>query len=202
MLDQLKNLCDNCTLCRLGREEPEVKGKKIDPHVFSNMSPSRYAVYGQNPGFNECVKDEPFVGQAGETFNKEIAKHDVSRDQFYISNVLHCYTPGNRSPLKEELQSCWPLVQMELVFLKPKLIITLGKFAFSTFCPGINYSGSLGSIQKTVINKRTYNIFPIYHPSGMNLSMEVRRRKFEVDVKLLCKLVNHWGKDENCFKPG
>jgi uracil-DNA glycosylase len=84
---------------------------------------------------------------------------------------------------------------MELVFLKPKLIVTLGKFAFSRFCPGARYSDSLGSIQKTKINQRTYNIFPIYHPSGMNLSMEVRRKKFEKDIALLCKLINHWGQD-------
>lgn len=192
MLPILKQLCDSCTLCRLGRDLHEVKKQKIDPHVFSNMKMSRYVVMGQNPGFNECIKDEPFVGQAGKTFDVEIGKHGLTRDQFYITNILHCHTPGNRQPLSEELQSCRPLVQMELMLLQPKLVITLGKFAFNALCPKETYGESLGTVKKTTFGGRKLNVFPIYHPSGMNLSQKSRKIKFEKDVALMCKLINHW----------
>jgi uracil-DNA glycosylase len=190
MLQTLKQLCDNCTLCYLGRDLQEVRNQKIDPHVFSNMNMSRYVVIGQNPGFNECLKDEPFVGDAGQTFDAEIAKHGLTRKQFYITNILHCYTPKNRQPLPEELVACRPMVQMELAILNPNLIITLGKFAFNALCPEENYRESLGNVKKAMFGGKKLNIFPIYHPSGMNLSQKTRKLKFEKDIALMCKLIN------------
>jgi len=184
-------------MCRLGRKRPEVKNRTLDPHVFSNMCLSRYMVYGQNPGFNECIEDEPFVGQAGDTFTNEVGKHGFERSDFYITNILHCYTPGNRSPLPEELRACKPIVLMELRVIKPKLIITLGKFAFNTFCPGRNYKDSLGDICKTEMNGLKYSIFPIYHPSGLNLSSKERKKKFQDDISTLCKLVKALERRDN-----
>jgi DNA polymerase len=161
------------------------------------MIKSKYVVMGQNPGYNECMQDEPFVGQAGKTFNIEIDKHGLKREMFYITNIVHCHTDKNRAPLGSEILACRPLVQMELMHLKPRLIITLGKFAFKALCPGENYAASLGKIKKTMLAGTERNVFPIYHPSGMNLSIQKRRDKFEQDIALLCKLIKHW--EENGY---
>jgi DNA polymerase len=158
------------------------------------MNISKYMVFGQNPGYNECIKDEPFVGDAGKTFDKEIEKHGLSRSDFYISNVLHCYTPGNRKPSSEELTACRPLIQQEILLMRPRLIITLGKFAFNTLCPSDKYGASLGKIKKSSFAGESLNVFPIYHPSGMNLAVKARREKFETDITLMCKLINRWPK--------
>lgn len=195
MLDQLKELCKSCTLCPLGRTKHAANNKLFDPHVFSNMIKSRYVVMGQNPGFNECLKDEPFVGQAGGTFNTELAKHGLKREMFYITNVVHCHTDKNRAPMPSEIAACSPIVQMELMHLKPRLIITLGKFAFKSMCPKENYSTSLGTIRQVQVAGKERNIFPIYHPSGMNLAVQKRKDKFEKDIALLCKLIKHWEKN-------
>lgn len=190
MLNVIQNLCSNCTMCRLGRKDHEAKGETFDPHVFSNMQISRFGVFGQNPGFNECLQKEPFVGQAGMTFDTEIEKYGLSRSDFYISNILKCHTDKNRAPLPEELRACRPILLMELEVIKPKLVITLGKFAFEAFCPGVKYTPNLGTIQKSkILQGKTLNVFPVYHPSGMNLSQKARRQKFEADVKMLCRLV-------------
>ncbi len=71
MLPKLNGLCRECMLCKIGRDKVD---DTYNPHVMSNMNPTRYMVVGQNPGFNEIKQVEPFVGQAGSTFNKEIAK--------------------------------------------------------------------------------------------------------------------------------
>lgn len=197
MLTQLKTLCKNCTLCPIGKFKHSANGKTFDPHVFSNMIKSKYVVMGQNPGFNECIKDEPFVGQAGGTFNKEIEKHGLTREMFYITNVVHCHTDKNRAPFASELLACRPLVQMELLHLKPRIIISLGKYAFQALCPGEHYASSLGVIKTAIIAGREMNVFPIYHPSGMNLSVQKRKDKFESDIALICKLIKHW--EENGY---
>lgn len=203
MLAELKNLCKSCTLCPLGRSQHTANNKTFDPHVFSNMVKSKYVVIGQNPGFNECLEDEPFVGQAGMTFNREIGKHGLEREMFYITNIVHCHTDKNRAPYKSEVAACSQLVKMELMHLKPRLVITLGKFAFQALCPDETYSTSLGIVKKSkmiasgVGTGKILNVFPVYHPSGMNLSMKKRKDKFESDIALLCRLIKHW--EENGY---
>ena len=92
MLRSLRDTCKDCVMCHLGRDFHIQHHERIDPHVFSNMNPSKIMVIGQNPGFNECKRDEPFVGEAGVNFNKEIEKFDLSRDAFYITNICKCHS--------------------------------------------------------------------------------------------------------------
>lgn len=184
MLEKLHSFCNQCNLCPLGAQ---VVPGAPRPQVFSNMVESRYVVVGQNPGKNECVAQTPFVGGAGKNFDKELAKHGLSREMFYITNVLHCYTPGNRAPTSAELNACRPLFQKELGYLKPKLIITLGKFAFQSLCgKSETYKDSLGKVTSSLDG---LPVFPIYHPSGMNLANSERRAKFESDVAELALLI-------------
>jgi len=189
MLEQLRSLCHSCNLCPLGKEKLTVKGKTIDSHVFSNMTEKSFVVIGQNPGFNECCQGQPFVGKAGENFSIELAKHGLSRDDFYITNIVHCYTPKNRAPTTSEILLCRPLIEMELSYIKPKLVITLGKFAFSIMCPRSNYSSCLGNIQVSSRIGGVNVVLPIYHPSGQNLAIRARREKFEADIATLAKHV-------------
>jgi uracil-DNA glycosylase family 4 len=162
------------------------------------MVKSKYVVIGQNPGFNECMQDEPFVGPAGKTFNNEIEKHGLKREAFYITNLVHCHTEKNRAPNKAELAACQSIVKMELMHLEPQLVITLGKFAFEAMCPGETYSTSLGVFKKSkfiatgVGTGKILDVFPIYHPSGMNLAIKERKDKFEQHISGLCKIIKHW----------
>jgi DNA polymerase len=187
MLRSLRDTCKDCVMCELGRGMKAVRGTRIDPHVFSNMKPSKFMVIGQNPGFNECRQDEPFVGDAGANFNKEIEKHGLNRNDFYITNTLKCLTPDNRSPNLEEIIRCHPFLLMELTILNPRFIITLGAVSFKYFCPKAIYSKALGNFTHSEkINKK---VFAIYHPSPRNLAMESRKTQYERQIELLCKLI-------------
>lgn len=189
MLDKLRELCQSCNLCRLGKIKPDVKGTIIDPHVFSNMNPSKYVIVAQNPGFNECVQDTPLIGQSGKTLNDELSKYGMSTSDFYVTNIVHCYTEGNRKPLPEEVNACHNIVAMEMRILRPKLVVALGALAFSTLCPKEPYTASLGSIKKVTFGGISLNVMPIYHPSGMNLAVPARKAQFQKDIKTLCGLV-------------
>ena len=193
MLEALQAICNQCSLCPLGAQT--VPGASR-PQVFSNMIQSDYVVVGQNPGKTECKVQLPFMGSAGKNFDKELAKHGLTRDLFYITNVLHCYTPGNRAPTAKELAACRSLFRMELQYLKPKLVITLGKFAFQAVCGKSgspdHYRDALGRVTNSQILSdigESLNVFPIYHPSGMNLANQDRRAKFEEDIATLAWMI-------------
>ena len=194
-LRPLKATCKECRMCRLGRMEHEHNGKSLpEPHVFSNMNPTKFMVIGQNPGYNECIKDEPFVGEAGEFFNQTIKKNGLSRDAFYITNIVKCHTPVNRIPELDEVAACAHFLAMEILTIRPKFVITLGAVAFGALCPKAAYSANLGKLVKS--EKFGVSVYPIYHPSPRNMADPVRKAKFEADIKILCQLITRISSSE------
>jgi DNA polymerase len=187
-LRPLKATCKECRMCRLGRMDHEHNGKPIsDHHVFSNMNPTKFMVVGQNPGFNECMKDEPFVGEAGEFFNQALAKFGVQREVFYITNAVKCHTPENRKPEGDEFDACQAFLQIEIKTIRPKFVIALGAVAFEALCPKLTFSANLGKFLKS--EKFDVNVYPIYHPSPQNMADPGRKTRFEADIKAICELI-------------
>lgn len=105
-----------------------------------------------------------------------------------LGGVVHnCHTLKNKKPDYEEVQSCKPILMMELGLIKPKAVVTLGAVAFGIFCPGKSLSDNMGKIIKS--DEFKVNVFPIYHPSPLNMRDQSRKSQFENDIKLLCRLV-------------
>jgi uracil-DNA glycosylase len=188
-LRPLNQLCKSCRMCELGRRDAERNGVCRDPHVFSNMNPSKFVVVGQNPGWDELCDGVPFVGAAGRRFDQELENNGITRDKLYITNTLKCYTLNNVKPNYRQIQRCSPLLQLELAILRPKLIIALGAVAFSRLIPDGNFSNSLRTIKSVEIGCDTYKVFPVYHPSPLNLSDTNRMSDFKRQMKILCKLI-------------
>lgn len=187
MLTPLQEVCHNCTMCELGFKRAVRDDKIKKPQVFSTMTPTRFMVVGQNPGWNEVVRKEPFVGDAGAAFDAEVAKHGLSRQDFYICNAVKCFTEGNTRPLPQHMDACEPYLRMEVQILKPKLVIALGSVAFEQLCPGVAFTAALGKITKSA--KYGVPVFPIYHPSPLNLDEGGKRAAFEKQIELVCGLV-------------
>jgi len=171
-------------------KKPTIRSEIIkDQHVFSNMLPSRIMVIGQNPGYNECIEDTPFVGDAGKTFNKALKAHGVKRNSLYITNTVKCAKTNNERPSLDEARACEPYLLMEMRIMRPKLVITLGGVAFEQLCPGSRYSDRLGRITKS--EKYGVKVFAIYHPSPRNLEDPQRNKDFYRQIELLCGLVKN-----------
>lgn len=187
MLYPLARVTRSCSMCSLGKKACVDHDTIFDPHVFSNMKPSKWVVVGQNPGFNEALQGEPFVGDSGKIFARELRKHDMWRSDFYITNALKCYTVGNAKPTFEELATCEPILRMELQLLRPVLVVTLGTPAFDTLCPDLVMGDHLGSIVES--KKFGVMVYAIYHPSPRNQNIPERKAKFIEDVRNLCELI-------------
>jgi DNA polymerase len=187
MLYQVSNVVRSCSMCSLGRQLCDEHNTVFDPHVFSTMNPSRLVVVGQNPGFNECLQGRPFVGDAGKFFDEAIVRHGLSRNDFYITNLVKCYTIGNNRPTKEHMVRCESILRMEITLLRPLLVITLGSVAFEAFFHGMTLSEHLGDLMKS--DKFDVEVYPMYHPSPRNMQDSVRRAKFIDNINDLCELI-------------
>jgi DNA polymerase len=118
-LDQLKSCIQDCQACPLGAGRIRF--------VFGEGTPAaRMMFIGEGPGRDEDLQGRPFVGRAGELLDKMIAAIGYQRRDVYITNIVKCRPPDNRTPTPQESQSCLPYVRRQIELIRPGVIVTLG----------------------------------------------------------------------------
>jgi uracil-DNA glycosylase family 4 len=117
---------------------------------------------GEGPGFHEDRQGLPFVGAAGNYLNELLAKIDLSRQDVYITNVVKCRPPGNRDPQSAEIEACRSFLDKQIDLIRPRLIVTLGRFSMQRYFPGASISRIHGQ------PKRVGNViyYPMFHPAA------------------------------------
>jgi uracil-DNA glycosylase len=115
--------CKRCVLHKQGR-------KQI---VFGVGNPKAELMFvGEGPGADEDQQGEPFVGRAGQLLNNMIKAMGITREQVYIANIVKCRPPGNRTPEREECDTCSPFLMRQIAVIKPKVVVALGAVAAKT----------------------------------------------------------------------
>ena len=117
---------------------------------------------GEGPGFHEDRQGRPFVGAAGNYLNELLEKIGFEREQVYITNVVKCRPRGNRDPQPEEIEACRPYLDKQIDLIRPRLIVTLGRFSKQRYFPGASISRIHGR------PKRVGNViyYPMFHPAA------------------------------------
>jgi uracil-DNA glycosylase len=113
----------DCTRCKLHQQ-----GRK--QIVFGVGDPRAELMFvGEGPGADEDAQGEPFVGRAGQLLNNMIKAMGLRREDVYIANVVKCRPPGNRTPERDECDTCSPFLMRQIAVIKPKVIVALGAVA-------------------------------------------------------------------------
>jgi uracil-DNA glycosylase family 4 len=86
-------------------------------------------IIGEAPGAEEDKQGLPFVGAAGQLLDKILAASSLTMEDVYITNTVKCRPPQNRDPLPEEMACCRPFLNTQISWLKPRLIVALGRIA-------------------------------------------------------------------------
>ncbi|WP_336739209.1 UdgX family uracil-DNA binding protein [Aureimonas altamirensis] len=91
---------------------------------------------GEQPGDQEDLAGEPFVGPAGKVFDRALAEAGLDRSQVYVTNAVKHFkfTPrGKRrihqKPNAGEVKMCRWWLDIERELIRPKLIVALGATA-------------------------------------------------------------------------
>lgn len=121
---------------------------------------------GEAPGAQEDKEGLPFVGNSGKLLDKLLNTISVPRKDVFICNILKHRPPENRDPLPHEIQVCVPYLKAQLKIIKPKIIITLGRFAMNYFFPSESISRVHGQVRKIIWQELPLTIVPVYHPSA------------------------------------
>jgi len=167
--------------------------KSATQPVYECTIPSSGIVFiGEAPGKNEDRTGEPFIGKAGKLLDELLDSISFSRDDVYVTNVVKYRPPQNRDPLPEEKEACRIWLNAELLFLKPKVIVPLGRHALERFVPDGKISASHGQVFE---HKSGIPIFAMYHPAvalynpelGEKLLEDFKRLKMFLEGKIKIK---------------
>ena len=146
--------------------------KRCDLHIEANKAvpgdgyPNAELVFvGEGPGADEDRQGIPFVGRAGKLLDKIIAAMGLKREEIFIANVVKHRPPGNRTPTKQEIEACWPLLIAQLEAIHPKVICTLGAPASQTLLQtDLNIGKLRGKFHRFPENADIL-VMPTYHPA-------------------------------------
>jgi uracil-DNA glycosylase family 4 len=113
----------DCTRCKLHKQ-----GRK--QIVFGVGNPRAELMFvGEGPGADEDAQGEPFVGRAGQLLNNMIKAMGLRREDVYIANIVKCRPPGNRTPERDECETCSPFLMRQIAVIRPKVVVALGAVA-------------------------------------------------------------------------
>lgn len=168
-----------CRLCSLG------SGRK-NAVPGSGDYRARLVIVGEGPGAWEDELGEPFVGRSGKLLDKVIESHGgLMRSDIFITNVVKCRPPNNRTPLPQEMAACRVHLKKQLDTIRPKVILCMGSTAAQALT---GQALPLSRIRGRNLSGLKPAIFATYHPSyGLRMGDQVIRY-MESDFALAANL--------------
>jgi DNA polymerase len=137
---------------------------------------------GEGPGEQEDVQGLPFVGKAGQLLTRMLAAIDLSREQVYITNIVKCRPPGNRNPLPDEVDSCFPYLERQIGMIQPLVIVCLGGPAAQAI---LHSTLSITRLREGMHRYADIPVVATYHPAAVLRYPEKYKRAVWNDLKLL-----------------
>ena len=117
---------------------------------------------GEGPGADEDAQGEPFVGRAGQLLNNMISAMGLKRQDVYIANVVKCRPPNNRTPEKDECDTCSPFLLRQIEIIKPKVIVALGAVAAKNL---LAVNDSMSNLRGRWYDFKGAKLAVTYHPA-------------------------------------
>jgi DNA polymerase len=157
-LAELAREAASCVRCPLHQTRTNV--------VFGTGDPTTGLVFvGEAPGRDEDLQGVPFVGRSGQLLDRLVLEEvGLTRDRFYIANVVKDRPPGNRDPLPNEIDACRPWLEAQLDLIDPRVVVTLGNFATKTL---LATKEGITKLRGRSYPYRNGVLIPTFHPAAV-----------------------------------
>lgn len=128
-LKELRAALNACRRCPLYRDATQgVPGK--------GPVRAKLMIVGEQPGNDEDIEGDPFVGPAGRMLDKALDAAGIERRKTYVTNAVKHFKFVRRGkrrlhqkPDAHEIERCRIWINMERQFVRPKLIVAMGATA-------------------------------------------------------------------------
>ncbi|MEN3278042.1 MAG: uracil-DNA glycosylase [Massilia sp.] len=172
--------CRRCDLWQFATQAVPGAGPKRAPIML----------VGEQPGDQEDLAGEAFVGPAGKLLDRVFDAAGLERRTIYLTNAVKHFKwepRGKRrlhkTPAQREVDACHYWLDKELVSVKPKVIVALGATALKSVLG--NGNAKLGESLGKAIQHDGRWVVTVYHPSYILRvpDEEAKRQAFNVMVE-------------------
>ena len=175
-LGDIRKELGDCRRCGLGSTRTRL--------VFGDgAEDARLVFVGEGPGYEEDKQGKPFVGAAGKLLDRILEAMHLSRKDVYICNIVKCRPPNNRNPKPEEISTCTPFLERQIMAIKPEFICALGKFAAQTL---LQTAAPISKLRGHFHAYHGIQVMPTYHPAYL-LRNPASKRDVWNDMQQLMK---------------
>ena len=164
-LEKLAAAAQACTACHLYERATQT--------VFGEgPKRARLLFLGEQPGDQEDLAGQPFVGPAGKLLDRALAEAGIERSEVYVTNTVKHFKwepRGKRrihqKPNSREIAACRPWMEAELRIVQPQLLVCLG----STAAQAIFGSSFRVTKQRGVVLESEFapRVLATVHPSSL-----------------------------------
>lgn len=176
---------DRCTRCVLHANTNAVPS--------SGPVPCDILLVGEAPGAVEEVQGRPFVGTAGQLLDRLLGEAGLPRDSVRVANCVRCRPPGNRTPTKQEIESCKLHLVKEVTATRPQVVIALGGTALTALTGRSGVSDNRGKTLQLSPEFRSNGVRVIctYHPASVLYNRTARiEDKIASDIQTAIRIIH------------
>ena len=128
-LEALRERAHDCRNCHLWADATQT--------VFGEgPADARILFVGEQPGDQEDLRGRPFVGPAGQLFDRALAEAGIDRARIYVTNAVKHFKFERRGkrrihqkPDYQEVLACRPWLEGELAAVAAPVVVALGATA-------------------------------------------------------------------------
>ena len=146
-----------CTRCVLSQTRQRVV-------VGSGPLSPALMVIGEAPGRDEDEGGEPFIGRSGRLLFQLIQEEvGLARAQCFVTNVVKCRPPANRTPTRDELTACRPWLSEQFQLVRSPLVLALGNTAARSV---FGFEEGIGMTHGRIVKLGGGRGMATYHPAA------------------------------------
>ena len=149
---------------------------------------------GEQPGNEEDLAGQPFIGPAGKLLQRALDEAGVTRSDVYVTNTVKHFRfeqsgkfRRHVSPAASHIKACKPWLKAELAVVKPDVVLCLGAVAAKALLgPKFSITKDRGRFFAAPEHE---NVIATFHPSAALRApdADARQRTYNAIVEDLAK---------------
>lgn len=174
-IDELTKNISTCHLCDLSKSRTQSMSGYGNPNA--DIMIIDYTV-----SLSEDSANSYYCGRSGEILTNMIENVlGLKTKDLYFTHVVKCKPLNSNMPSASEWDSCKDYLFSQIEFVKPKVVITLGKDAYAKVT---SEEDNFQSVRGHVIDFKNYKLIPIFHPNHLLRNPDDKKIAFN-DLKTI-----------------
>ncbi|MCW8837470.1 MAG: uracil-DNA glycosylase [Thiovulaceae bacterium] len=168
-ISQLYQNISLCHLCDLSKSRSQSMGG------YGNNE-ADLMIIDYSVSQNDDQLNTYYSGRSGEILKNMIENVlKLKTEDIYFTHAIKCKALNSNVPSSSEWESCKNYLFSQIEFIKPKVIVTLGKDAYAKI---MEIDEDFESVRGHVIDFKEYKLIPIHHPSFLLRNPESKKTTF------------------------